>query len=643
MGDHTTTTAPDDQQIRAFTQRVLTDLHALESIIDNNMIERGQRRVGVEQEMFLVDERCRPLPVGYQLHDSLDRDLFTTELARFNFEANLPPWHLDAGFLVRLEKELRETIAAVEHAVQRYGGRVLLTGILPTLRLDDLGLANLTPEPRFQSMNWALSRLRNGRFAVRIEGIDDLDLIHDSVMIESANTSLQLHLQVEAGEFARLYNLAQLVSAPLLAAATNSPVLLGRRLWHETRVALFERAIDERTPAQVDRGLVSRVSFGDAWLQSSVLELFRDNAARFHVIMTRDSGSDPLLALEQGQTPELSALALHNGTVWRWNRPCYGVSDGVAHLRIENRVLPAGPTILDEVANAALYYGLMLGLENLSEEIPQRLPFSAAKSNFRMAAQNGLKAELLWLDGRHRAADRMLLDELIRTADAGLARAGVSSAERNRYLGIIEARVENGRTGSHWLLEALRETENAPQSTACIDGVTQQMLKQQKEGRPVHEWRAARVVTPVHEQPTQSLTVGDVMTREVFTVLPRDLLDLATNVMTWRHIRHVPVEDESGALVGVLTARRLLKAHGERALGAVKEAVSVASVMETELVRVAPGMRLAEAVELLLDARPGCLMVVSNDRLVGIVTDRDLLQATRGLLGAGETTSSLAQ
>lgn len=510
MGDHATSTAPDDRQIRAFTQRILTDLHALESIIDNNLIEHGQRRVGAEQEMFLVDEQCRPLPVGYQLHETLDPGLFTTELARFNFEANLPPWQLDARFLSRLENDLRETIATV----------------------------------------------------------------------------------------------------------------------------------DERTPAQVDRGVASRVSFGDAWLQSSVLELFRDNTARFHVIMTRDSGSNPLLALEQGRAPELSALGLHNGTVWRWNRPCYGVSDGVAHLRIENRVLPAGPTILDEVANAALYYGLMLGLEDLSEEIPQRLPFSAAKSNFRMAAQHGLKADLLWLDGRHRTADRMLLDELIPTADAGLARAGVSSGERNHYLGIIAARVENGRTGSRWLLESLCQTENEHQSAACIDGVTQQMLKYQKDGRPVHEWRSARAVTPMIEQPAELLTVGDIMTREVFTVLPRDLLDLATNVMTWRHFRHVPVEDESGALVGVLTARHLLKAHGKRTLGAAKEPVSVASVMETELVRVEPGMRLAEAVELLLDAKPGCLMVVTKDRLIGIVTERDLLRATRGKLGAGETEHS---
>ena len=423
----------------------------------------------------------------------------------------------------------------------------------------------------------------------------------------------------------------------MLAASTNSPFLLGRRLWHETRVALFERAIDERTPAQVDRGLATRVSFGDAWLRSSVLELFRDNAARFHVIMTRDCESNPLDILAQGRAPELPALGLHNSTVWRWNRPCYGVCDGVAHLRIENRVLPAGPTIVDEVANAALFYGLMLGLEDRSDEIPQKLPFAAAKSNFQAAARHGLKAELLWFDGRHRPADKMLQEELIPTADAGLARVGVSRKQRDYYLGIVEARVGNGRTGSRWLLEALQQAEKVHGAAACIGRVTQQMLKEQAGGCPVHQWEPDRVLAEAPKQSAETLTVGDVMTREVFTVLPRDLLDLASNVMTWRHFRHVPVEDESGTLVGVLTARHLLKAYGKRALGAEQEPISVESVMETELVKVRPDMPVAQAVELLLGAEPGCLMVVSKTRMVGIVTERDLLWATREKLGAGET------
>ncbi|MGI9336233.1 MAG: glutamate-cysteine ligase family protein [Gammaproteobacteria bacterium] len=632
MGQHEVDGRAGEQEMREFTQRMLADMHALEAMLAGGMIESGERRMGVEQEMFLIDESARALPVGHHLAETLDGRQFTTELARFNFEANLAAQHLDATSLRLLERELNRTVSAVDIAAREHGGRVLLTGILPTLSLQDLSLANMTPDSRYRRMNEALSKLRGGRFRVHIEGVEEVDIDHDSVMIESANTSLQLHFQVSAEEFARMYNLAQLITAPLLAGATNSPLLFGRHLWEETRVALFERAIDERSPAQQERSLMTRVGFGTDWVNDSVLELFRENAARFHVIMTRDSEADPLGLVRAGAVPSLAAMCLHNGTVWRWNRPCYGVSDGIAHLRIENRVLPAGPTVLDEVANAALFYGLMLGMQAQADEVPARLGFNAVRENFREAARRGLDAELEWIDGQRHVARTLLLESLIPAADSALAGIGVGATDRERYLGVLEKRVEHRRTGSRWLLDAVGNGGARAVDGAPLRRITQRMLSHQDAGEPVHEWRRYSAhCAPSHAPMMNNPTVADVMTHDVFTVLPGDLLDLATNVMSWQHFRHVPVEDESGQLVGVVTARTLLESHAGRTAGGA-DAVAVASVMEREFVCVSPDTGLAEAADRLLATETGCLMVMSGGHVVGIVTERDVVKGLRAML-----------
>lgn len=634
MGEHDVRETVDGAEVRAFTRAILADLRALEVLLDRKMIESDTRRVGVEQEMFIVDGKCRPLPIAHELLAELHDARFTTELARFNFEANLAPRPLGGAFLRELEADLEDVLATVRGAAEGMGARVLLTGILPTLRHGDLGLENLTREARYRQMNDAISRLRGGAFPVRIEGIDLFDVVHDSVMIESANTSLQLHLQVGPDEFAKLYNLAQVVTAPLLASATNSPLLLGRRLWHETRVALFERAIDERTSAQLGRGLLSRVTFGDGWVQESVLEVFRENLARFHVIMTREVDSDPVAEVERGCRPALSALTLHNGTVWRWNRPCYGVADGVAHLRIENRVLPSGPTVPDEVANAALFYGMMLALEQSYEDITQHISFGDTKANFLAAAQHGIKAGFSWLDNRHVSARSLLLDELLPAAREGLRMVQTPEADIDRYLGIMEDRVTSNRTGSRWLLESLAAAEGPVAHDACLEAITAEMLERQESGQPVHEWELARV-DPHAEAPARATSVRDIMSTNLFTVLPEDVIDLAESVMEWRHIRHVPVEDAAGRLVGLLSHRALLRAHDGAGCAGEAPTVSVESVMDRDPVTVPPDMPLPEAMARLLESDSGCLLVVSQNRLVGIATERDFLHVAAEYLEGG--------
>ncbi len=628
MGQLETKDANHEETVRAFTQAMLADLRALEQLLPSEMIERRVRRIGVEQEMFLVDAHGLPAAAALEVLAAAQDPRLTTELALFNLEANLPPQQFTGGFLRQLESELQDVHAKVDATFAKTGARPLLTGILPSLRQADLELPKMTPKPRYRQLNDALVALNGGHFSIAIHGIDEFELLTSSVMFEAANTSFQLHLQVEPEEFAPLYNLAQLISAPLLAAAVNSPLFLGKRLWQETRVALFERSVDARTQAERARGRIPRVTFGSGWVKTSVLELFQEAISRFPVAVTCEPGPPPLAELAAGRVPRLAALLLHNGTVWRWNRACYGVAADQAHLRIENRILPAGPSILDQVANAALFYGLMQGLQEVAPGIPLRLSFDAAKSNFVQAARLGLGAQFSWLDGRWVSAKELLLEELLPVARSGLAAIAVPADDVDRYLGTLEERVRSERTGARWLLDSLASLRQAATSPAAANArLAATLLELVASGDPVHRWPVA---VPAAIRPG-SRTVADIMTTDVFTVRPEDVVDLATSMMEWRHFRHVPVEAMSGELVGLVSPRALLRLGQQPAR--LAEPVSIAAIMETDPPRVAPETPLLTAMHQLLANPGGCLLVVTADHhLVGIVTERDFLRAAAELI-----------
>jgi gamma-glutamyl:cysteine ligase YbdK (ATP-grasp superfamily) len=489
MGEHDVSGQLDEHQLRAFSKALLDDVHALDRMLANpDMFESGVRRVGAEQEMFLVDEHMRPAPVSTEVLARAGDDRLTTELAKFNLEANLAP-HVFGGRCLRgLEMELEEVLSVTRAAAEACGARVMLAGILPTLRRSDLGLDNMSPKPRYLALNRAMTELRGGDFHVLVKGVDELEIHHDNVMLESCTTSFQVHFQVAPDEFARLYNLAQAVAAPVLAVAVNSPVLLGQRLWKETRIALFQRSVDSRSKAHQERGHRPRVSFGDAWVRESVLEIFREDIARFRILLATGMDEDPLGELDRGEVPRLSALRLHNGTVYRWNRACYGVADGKAHLRIENRVLPAGPTVIDEIANAAFFFGLMAALADEYGDIDKVMDFDDAKNNFFAAARTGLKAQFTWVGGRTVTAAGLIVDELLPMARAGLEQAGIDSVDVDRYLGVIEDRVSSGGTGAQWMLESLAGMAGEATPDIRERTLTASILEQQRAGAPVHTW-----------------------------------------------------------------------------------------------------------------------------------------------------------
>ena len=629
MGEHQVRDASDENGAREFVRAMLDDIKALEILIDQDLIERDVRRVGVEQEMYIVDWQGYQAPIYDRVLQQLNDDRFTTELARFNLEANLAPDLIDGGFLRNMEKGIYEVLEIADRAAQKVGANILLTGILPTLRDQDISYANLTPELRYRCLNDTCIAARGGKFTLVIDGVDRFEASYDSAVIEGASTSFQIHLQVAPEQAAAQYNLAQLITAPLLAVAANSAVLLNRRVWHETRVALFERAIEYRSRPQLNRRFPSRVGFGESWVRDSVLEVFRENAMRHHVIMLRDPIEDPFKALDAGQIPELGALSLHNGTVWRWNRPCYGITNGKPHLRIENRALPAGPTVIDEVANAALFYGLMEGFVDEAHGIPERIEFEDARNNLIAAAKYGLNAEFTWLDKRRLNVRELLEQTLVPVAHKGLEALKVSSEDIARYLGAISGRIEHDRTGAQWLLDSLSNFTVAERREVCRQAVTK-MLAFQSKALPIYRWE---LISPDANTTgaTATMRLRDVMTTDLFTVRPEDLLELAASMMEWKHFRHVPVENAQGELVGLLTTRHLI---GRGVVGTEpgSKPVAVSEVMQTEMQIMPPNTPVCDAFELVLKDDAGCLLVVSDNRLLGIVTERDLLEAAVEML-----------
>ena len=616
--------------MRAFQEALLRDLHALEKMLDGGLFETDVVRVGAEQEMFLVNRAHSPAQVAPEVLERLDDPAFTTEMGKFNLEANLAPRRFEGHCLGEMEIDLTRLVRQASIAAQACGAEILLTGILPSVRSADLVIANLTDRVRYQELNRTVMKMRGGAYEVYIKGVDELKAVEDSVMLETCCGSFQVHLQMDPGRFAIQYNAAQLAAAPLLAAAVNSPLLLGKRLWSETRIALFQHAVDERSHADIARNHPSRVTFGDRWVEHSVLEIYREQILRFRSIMSRDAVEDPLELLAKGKIPKLSALALHNGTVWRWNRPCYGVTEGRAHLRMEFRAFPAGPTIIDEVANAAFFLGLVSALPEEYGNVAAKMPFYEAKDNFFAAARHGLKAQVAWVDGKNHPVAQLILGDLLALAAAGLKKAGVDDGDIDRYLLVIRDRVLADQTGSKWTLAAAAAVTGHTTSERRDRRIVEAMLARQKLGEPVHRWSClAPGERKEGDGPPQ--TAAEVMSTDLFTVRSNDPVTLAASMMDWRHIRNVPVEHEAGQLVGLVSSRDLLRLIAKGGWGNPGGApIPVRVIMQTDPVSIAPETSLSDVLKLMMEHAVDCLPVTKDKQLLGLVTSFDLLTVMAG-------------
>ena len=633
MGIHEVERELDAERLRQFTKKLLADLRAIERMLEGGAVESGVRRIGAEQELFLVGSRWGASPNNLDiLADLADEGHFTTELGRFNLEFNLDPMMWGGDCLSQMEGQLQRLLAQVREAAGRHGTDVVMTGILPTLEKADLTLANMTPKPRYFALNEAMTRLRGGAYLFYLKGQDELKLSHDSVMLEAANTSFQVHFQVGPEEFAPLYNIAQAVAAPVLAAATNSPLLFGKRLWRETRIALFQQSVDTRAPTSHIREQSPRVRFGRAWVDQSVMEIFQEDVSRFRVLLAADVEEDPFQVLRAGGVPTLQALRLFNGTIYRWNRPCYGISEGRPHLRIENRVLPAGPSVADEVANAAFWFGLLRGFADRYGDVAGLMDFGDAHENFTAAARLGLGSHLAWPGRGQVAAPELILEELLPLARRGLDALGFDGADADRFLGLIEERIGERRTGAQWQIDSLVRMDGQGTQAERMAALTAATCRRQLGGEPVARWNLATIEEAGGPR-SYHLRVGQLMTTDLFTVNEHDVVDLVAYVMSWKHIRHVPVEDDQHRLVGIVTHRALLRLVSEGLANGHTGSIPVGRIMHRGAITVRPETPVLEAIELMKRHEVSGLPVIGDDeRLVGILTERDLTRFAGQLL-----------
>lgn len=637
MGDTNVGSIDSFEQRRRFAQLLLNDLQAIRIMQAEGMFESGVYKIGAEQELFVLDEDYRPSLHGPEILQALNHPNFTHEVAKFTMEINLDPVLLRGGSFFAMDRQLQELVDLANRTAAGLGRKLIAIGILPTIGIGELDSKYMTPLDRYRLMEKRLIELRGGGDTeLSIQGIDDLMMKHDNILFEACNTSFQVHLQIEPKQFVDAYNWAQAISGIVLSIATNAPLLLGRELWSETRIALFQQSVDTRSRDSGLRQRQARVYFGNRWIRDNLLEIFQEDVARYPLLITGEL-EDSLQLLRQGVVPKLRALSLHNGTIWKWNRVCFGSDGQQAHLRIENRYLPAGPTLLDEMANAAFWVGLMRGMPSQMQRIWEKMDFREAKDNFLKAAQHGMDVELSWM-GQTQNARRLILDYFLPMARQGLASSGVDSADISKYLGVIEHRAVTRMTGSKWQRQYFRGTDVRAESFQRLIDLTRAYWENQQGGTPVADW----VVNPGQQRVSIRLLeqrVDSVMSTDLITVSEDDLFELAIQIMWWRNIQHLPVEDMHGRIVGLLSRNDFLPEFrrmeweylkGLDALQSDEGRVELDALCRDRMVAsprsIAPERTVGEAKQMMLDWQIGCLPVVKKEKLIGIVTKRDILR-----------------
>lgn len=621
--------------MQLFVRALLDDVQALEYMLENDWFERDIVRIGAEQEMCLVHNKTmKPACINLQVLEQMtDAPWCVTELAKFNLETNLSPQEFTGDCLQLLEAENLRYLEQIQKVLDGFDASIVLCGILPTLRKHDLEMINLTPRDRYFALMAAIQKhMLGSAFELHLEGVDELMLRHDSPLLEACNTSFQVHLQVAPKDFVKMYNIAQALAGPIISISANSPLVFGRRLWHETRIALFQQSLDTRTTSDHMRQRLPRVNFGSGWLRGDITQIHKEDISRFRVLLAGAIEEDSMALVREGKVPKLRALQIHNSTVYRWNRPCYGISpNGQPHLRIENRVIPAGPSVVDEVANAALWLGCMITMGERYEDITKTLDFADARDNFLKAAKFGIDTTFTWLNDSKISAQDLILQELLPMAREGLKARKVQSADINKYLGIIEARAKDHRTGARWALRSYTSLVNQVTPDEALAGVTAYMIKNQKDNKPVHTWKEPTAADLEGWNPRE-IKVEEFMSTDLFTVQKDDPIDLVAEIMNWRRIRYMPVENTKGELVGLISSRMLLRYYARPEKMELEQITTVKDIMVEKPLTAMPETPVVDALKRMRDNNIGCLPVVKGKELVGIITEMDFLRITSRLM-----------
>lgn len=610
-----------------FLKCLMKDLRAMHYMLENEWFESDITRIGAEQEMVLVDrESYRPACIAPEvLEKTKHLPYLGGELARFNLESNMDPLVFEKDCFSVMHRELNHQISSIDKILEEFNARIVLTGILPTLQKKDLKIENLTPKDRYYALVDSINReLKGNAYELRLSGIDELMIRHDSPLLEACNTSFQVHLQVSPAEFSKMYNMALALTGPVLAISANSSLVFGRRLWHENRIALFQQSIDTRTSHDHLREKSPRVNFGNDWAHNSIMDIYREDIARFNVLMGFEIDEDSIEKVKDKVIPELYALRMHNSTVYRWNRPCYGISDtGKPHLRIENRVIPSGPTVIDEVANAAFWLGAMKGMDLAYDDMRRYMSYEDVRDNFFKAATHGVDSKFNWCGDSKISASDLILQEILPIAKSGLKHMKINEADIDTYMGVIEERAKKHTNGARWSLRAFTALKKISSSDEALTTLTATMVENQNQDTPVSGWPMPSLIRTEKYQPIH-MRIEQFMETDLITVRKDDIIDLVAEIMDWKRVRYLPVEDPNGQLVGLMTSRRVLRYYAHEKINELP--VAVEDIMIKDPVYVNPDQTIQEALEMMKANNIGGLPVAKNGELIGFVTEIQLLR-----------------
>ncbi len=481
-----TFTREDRQRYR---RKVRACLDVFARMLSEARFHPEKRSFGLEIEFNLTDDRGDPALINAAALEAIADPAFQTELGQFNVEINIEPRLLEDGVFSQLERDARASLNNAEDRSRTVGAHMMMIGILPTINEEHLHAETFSPNPRYALLNEQIFAARGEDLEISIDGVERLFTHADTIAPEAACTSVQLHQQVDPEAFARYWNAAQAIAGVQVAVAANSPFFHGKELWRETRIALFEQATDTRPEELKVQGVRPRVWFGERWI-TSIFDLFEENVSYFPALLPVCDEEDPLEMLERGDVPHLNELRLHNGTIYRWNRPIYDVVRGQPHLRVENRVLPAGPTVVDILANAAFYYGLLRVMAEEERPVWSQMSFSAAEENFHVGAREGIDARVYWPGVGEVPAAELVVRRLLPIAREGLDRCGVDAGDADRLLGIIERRCVALRNGASWQSQTFHHFFEAKQMDRleALRRMTTLYREYMHSNQPVHDW-----------------------------------------------------------------------------------------------------------------------------------------------------------
>ncbi len=459
-----------------FKQHLQAETQLLSNLFAQQKLSSASAKAGFELEAWIVDKNAKPVPLNDSFLKKLNNTFVSPELSRFTIELNGDPEKLHNDALSRLHISLEKSWQHCEKVAESFDASLMMIGILPSVTDTQLVPANMSKMKRYYALNKQVMAQRQGKpISLDINGHEHLKTIHHDVMLESATTSFQLHWQVPIEKAIRAYNASIIASAATVAVSANSPYLFGKDLWDETRIPLFEQAVEVGGFNDAAFGPTRRVSFGMDYARQSMMEVYQENIEHYPILLPVNY---------QSKDEELKYLRLHNGTVWRWNRPLIGFDEVTMqpHMRIEHRVIAAGPTIADSIANGAFFYGLANYLSNLESPPEKEIPFSTAKDNFYNSAKNSLNAHVKWLDGFNGKMKNLIEQQLIPHAKEGLRQLQLSEKDIEYYLNIIKQRTSNKQHGTSWMRQyKSKHACNMQQLSAAY-------RKMQDSAEPVHGW-----------------------------------------------------------------------------------------------------------------------------------------------------------